>query len=260
MRRILALNLLLPLFVLAGISLASAAQIDTNQQPSPATAEIPVTPAATPTIDRLAAPPTVYPPTQADDGAQLFWLYCQPCHGDKGQGLTDEWREQYPEDHQNCWLGGCHGKSPYPNGFALPTAVPAVIGEGSLYRYATMGQVFNFIRAKMPFEHPGVLTDDEYLAITAFLARSHDAWDGTRLTLNNVEQVRLQPIVPPEKGQESSEVPNIPPEELVETSVIAEDNLQTRENRPVMNEPFIWWGIVLILIIVAGGWLLFQLK
>lgn len=49
-----------------------------------------VVPGATPTIDRLLAPPTVPAPNQADEGAQLYWLHCQPCHGDQGQGLTDE--------------------------------------------------------------------------------------------------------------------------------------------------------------------------
>jgi len=45
----------------------------------------------TPTPDRLAPPPTVASPAQADVGAQVYWLNCQPCHGDRGQGLTDEW-------------------------------------------------------------------------------------------------------------------------------------------------------------------------
>ncbi|MCZ7667923.1 MAG: hypothetical protein M5U34_12380 [Chloroflexi bacterium] len=36
-------------------------------------------------IDRLAPPPTVENPTQLDEGAYLYWLYCIPCHGDKGQ-------------------------------------------------------------------------------------------------------------------------------------------------------------------------------
>ena len=58
---------------------------------TPATPE-PPPPAATPTVDRLAAPPTAASPNQADTGAQLYWLHCQPCHGDRAQGLTDEWR------------------------------------------------------------------------------------------------------------------------------------------------------------------------
>ena len=48
-------------------------------------------PNPTPTLDRLAPPPTVASPTQADVGAQVYWLNCQPCHGDRSQGLTDEW-------------------------------------------------------------------------------------------------------------------------------------------------------------------------
>src|SRR5688572_23546779 len=74
----------------------SAAQ-ETTATPAPV-----LTPAVTPTIDRLAAPPTVENPNQADEGAQLYWLHCLPCHGDQGQGLTDEWRAQYPPEDQNC--------------------------------------------------------------------------------------------------------------------------------------------------------------
>ncbi len=131
----------------------------------------------TPTIDRLAPPPTVESPTQADEGAQVYWLNCQPCHGDRGQGLTDEWLEQYPPEDRNCWESGCHGERPYENGFTLPTSVPALIGGDSLARFETFGEVHTFMRAAMPFQAPGSLKDDEYLALTAFLARAHGAWD-----------------------------------------------------------------------------------
>jgi cytochrome c len=151
-------------------------------------------PSATPTIDRLAAPPTVENPNQADDGAQLFWLHCQPCHGDRGQGLTDEWRAQYPPEDQNCWEGGCHGKRPYENGFMLPESVPAVIGDGSLGKFETMGQVYTFISAAMPLQNPGHLSEEEYLAITAFLARSHGVGDGMSLDTTSVYEVRLKPL------------------------------------------------------------------
>src|SRR5690606_1073059 len=129
---------------------------------------LPPTPAsAMPTPDRLAPPPTVPNPSQADEGAQVYWLNCQPCHGDVGQGLTDEWREQYPEDHQNCWTSGCHGEQPYENGFTLPTTVPPVTGEGSLETFDHMGLVYSYISAAMPYNLPGVLDEEEYLAITA---------------------------------------------------------------------------------------------
>ena len=58
-----------------------------------------VTPAAT--QDRLAEPTLPAVPSQADYGAQAYWLYCSPCHGDRAQGLTDEFREQYPEEDRN---------------------------------------------------------------------------------------------------------------------------------------------------------------
>lgn len=153
-------------------------------------------PAATPTVDRLAPPPTVENPTQADVGAQVYWLNCQPCHGDVGQGLTDEWRAQYPEDHQNCWASGCHGDRPYENGFTIPTSIPPVTGDDSLQSFDHMGLVYTYISAAMPFNAPGSLDEEEYLAITAFLAREHGVWDGQPLRADNAARLRLRPAEP----------------------------------------------------------------
>ena len=149
----------------------------------------------TPTPDRLAAPPTVLAPTQADEGAQLYWLHCQPCHGDIGQGLSeapeDDWRAQYPEEDQYCWNSGCHGARPYEEGFTLPKQVPAVIGDGSLSKFATAADVYNYIRVAMPFQAPATLADEEYLAIVAFLADTHAAWDGSQLTAVSAQNIIL---------------------------------------------------------------------
>lgn len=174
-----------------------------------ATTPTPPTPIATPTIDRLAAPPTVASPTQADEGAQLYWLHCQPCHGDQGQGLTDDWRAQYPPEDRNCWESGCHGKRPYENGFKLPESVPALIGPGSLDSFATMGQVYEFMRASMPFQDPGHLAAEEYLAITAYLARAHDVWDGRPVTAASAATLQLKP--PPVESNQNAEAENRPP-------------------------------------------------
>ncbi len=156
---------------------------------------------AVPTPDRLAAPPTVPAPTQADEGAQLFWLHCQPCHGDQGQGLTDapddDWRAQYPMEDQFCWNSGCHGERPYENGFILPRQIPAVIGEESLHKFATATDLHNYVRAAMPLQAPATLADDEYWAIVAFLAQAHDAWQGVPITAVSAQTVILntpQPI------------------------------------------------------------------
>ena len=163
--------------------------------------KVPPSVTITPTIDRLAAPPTAENPTQADEGAQLFWLHCQPCHGDVGQGLTEEWRQQYPPEDQDCWTSGCHGKRPYENGFTLPTAVPAVTGEDSLERFETIGQLYGFISSAMPYQDPGYLTEEEYLAMTAFLARAHGVWDGTPLDTENVGSIRLRPSAAAETSE-----------------------------------------------------------
>lgn len=152
-----------------------------------------VVPGATPTIDRLAAPPTVPSPNQADIGAQVYWHNCQPCHGDVGQGLTDEWRAQYPEEEQNCWQSGCHGKTPYELGHRLPESVPAVVGEGALAKFGTMAQVYNYMRVEMPYFYPGTLSDEEYLSLAAHLARENGIWDGQSLTADNLANYRLQP-------------------------------------------------------------------
>jgi mono/diheme cytochrome c family protein len=157
-----------------------------------------VSPLATPTIDRLAPPPTVEHPDQADEGAQLFWLHCQPCHGDQGQGLTDEWRAQYPPEDQNCWESGCHGGRPYENGFTLPETVPAVIGGDSLRKFDHLGQVYGYIRAAMPYQAPGYLSEEEYLAITAFLGRSHGVSAGTPLTAEAASERPFLWAPPPE--------------------------------------------------------------
>lgn len=163
----------------------------------------------TPTPDRLAAPPTVPAPTQADEGAQLYWLHCQPCHGDRGQGLTDapddDWRAQYPMEDQFCWNSGCHGARPYEDGFTIPRKVPALIGEETLSQFSTAADVYQYIRALMPRQVPGTLADEEYLAIVAFLSRAHDAWDGETVTavsaatiiLNPPQPALAEPIPPP---------------------------------------------------------------
>ena len=144
-----------------------------------------------PTPDRLAEPTLPASPSQADYGAQLYWLNCMPCHGDVGQGLTDEFRETYPPEDNNCWARGCHGRNPYENGFTLPTTVPRLIGLGALTKFATVANLNGFIRAAMPFEDPGVLTEDEYWKITAFLLRENGITYSEPLDAFNAGQILL---------------------------------------------------------------------
>ena len=146
-----------------------------------------------PPIDRLAEPTLPVESSPADYGAQVYWLYCLPCHGDRGQGLTDEFRKTYPPEDNNCWGRGCHGRNPYEGGFTLPTSVPQLIGPGSLTKFATAANLHGFIRAAMPFEDPGVLTEEQAWQVTAFILRENGISYPDPLDASNANQILLAP-------------------------------------------------------------------
>ena len=143
-----------------------------------------------PTLDRLAEPTLPPEPTQADRGAQVYWLSCLPCHGDKGQGLTDEFRATYPPEEQYCWARGCHGANPYENGFKIPQFIPAVIGPAALWKFTDGAQLNSYIRAAMPFWRPGSLSEDEAWKVTSFILRENRLWnDAVELNESNAGEV-----------------------------------------------------------------------
>lgn len=133
-----------------------------------------------PTRDPLVEPTLPPNPTQADRGAQVYWLSCLPCHGDRGQGLTDDFRATYPKEEQNCWKSGCHGKNPYESGFTIPKIIPAVVGATTLAKFSTAAQLNAYIRVAMPFWNPGSLSEDDAWKVTAFILRENKLWDATR--------------------------------------------------------------------------------
>jgi cytochrome c5 len=232
------------LFVLASLLLfLSGIWMEVRAQEG-ATAGASPPPGATPTKDRLAQPPTRENPTQADDGAYLYWLYCLPCHGDMGQGLTDEWRAEYPEEEQYCWNSGCHGKNPPPPyGFPIPTVVPAIIHHyGGLSRFDTLGEVYYYSRGAMPLEMPGELSDEEYLAIMAFLAQEMGLWDGQPYDAYTVRQVWLRPDSAPTP-------PSVQP-------------LATPQPESASATLPVFWGASLLfgLLVILGGGILWSRK
>ncbi|MGE5251058.1 MAG: c-type cytochrome [Bacteroidota bacterium] len=146
----------------------------------------------TPTPDRLAEPTLPASPSQADHGAQVYWLSCLPCHGDRGQGLTDEFRQTYPPEDQYCWNSGCHGDRPYANGFKLPRTVPALVGPGALQKFSDASVLHGYIAAAMPFWKPGSLSEQDSWSVTAFLLRQNGLWEaGTDLGPSNAQSVRV---------------------------------------------------------------------
>jgi quinol-cytochrome oxidoreductase complex cytochrome b subunit len=131
----------------------------------------------TPTFDsnRLAQPPTMYPPAQADTGAQIYWGMCMSCHGDKGQGLTEDWLNSFPPEEKKCWDSGCHASDAPANSFVLPqTGIPALAGAGKLSRFSNSFELYRFIHENMPFFRSGSLTSGEAWSLTAYILRMND--------------------------------------------------------------------------------------
>lgn len=133
--------------------------------------------------DRLAEPVLPETPTQAEIGHNLYYFHCMPCHGDRGQGLTDEFREIWVEDHQNCWGRGCHTGKSELSAFYIPKSVPPVSGTShALSAFGSADELFTFLQDTQPPQRPGALSEDEYWALTAFLLHENGRLpEGTRL-------------------------------------------------------------------------------
>jgi mono/diheme cytochrome c family protein len=185
-----------------------------------------------PTPDRLAEPTLPPVPSQADYGAQVYWLSCLPCHGDRGQGLTDEFRAAYPPEEQYCWERGCHGENPYESGFTLPKAIPAVIAPQALAKFSDAAQLQAYIRAAMPFWKPGSLTEEEAWRVTAYLLRQNGLWEGIEeLNASNAAEIRIL-----------RETPTPPP---------TAEQAQVEERSGVVS-----WGMMVAALVILGGILL----
>ncbi len=122
-----------------------------------------------PTYDPLAEPPLPENPTEFELGRNLYWHWCMTCHGDVGQGLTDEFRGIWEEDHQDCWGRGCHAGHPGDMGFSIPTVVPALVNEDDLAQFELVQALSAFLQATHPPQSPGILKAEEYHAIALFV-------------------------------------------------------------------------------------------
>lgn len=126
-------------------------------------------PTPTPTYDPLIEPELPPNPTEFELGQNLYWHWCMPCHGDRGQGLTDEFRGVWEEDHQNCWGRGCHAGREGDMGFPIPTVVPAVVTDSHLAQFVSVQGLAEYLQSTHPPQSPGVLKAEEYHAIALFV-------------------------------------------------------------------------------------------
>jgi quinol-cytochrome oxidoreductase complex cytochrome b subunit/mono/diheme cytochrome c family protein len=162
------------------------------------------TPTAQPTptfdVQRLEQPVIASDHTeQLKEGSEIYWGICMACHGDVGQGLTDEWRDAFGVEDRNCWQSGCHGADHPPQGFLIPKdkVIPGVAGSGKLARFKNAQELHDFILANMPWWDPGQLTDEESWQVTAYILKLHKVMPSRfDLTDTNASAIRTQYAVP----------------------------------------------------------------
>lgn len=123
--------------------------------------------------ERLARPPMSDPPTQIELGHAEYWMSCMVCHGERGQGLTEEWRSVLDPADQNCWQSRCHAANHPPEGFQIPREAPLVMGTGALSGYRTATELYEYMRVDMPWSFPGLFSDEKYWEMTAYLAEKN---------------------------------------------------------------------------------------
>ena len=160
------------------------------------------TPQPTPTFDprRLDKPVIASDNSeQLKEGSLIYWGICMACHGDKGQGLTDEWRNAFGVEDRNCWQAGCHGPDHPPQGFLIPKnkVIPALAGVGNLTRFTNAQELHDYILANMPWWDPGQLTDEKSWQVTAYILTLNKVMPtGLELTYTNASAIRTQYAVP----------------------------------------------------------------
>jgi cytochrome c5 len=128
--------------------------------------------------------------TQLQYGAEVYRLVCKACHGDKGQGLTDDWRAQWAPSDQNCWQSKCHAANHPPDGFYMPMS-PAVVGP-PLVMFDTALDLYNYIHDYMPWHDRGSMTQKESWSVTAYILKINNVDPGPDLSPMTASQIRLR--------------------------------------------------------------------
>ncbi len=137
--------------------------------------------------DWVARPPDG--PSQLAHGAFVYWMRCMVCHGDQGQGLA-KFRYSYPPQEQNCSAHGCHNDPRAGAGFTFPDA-PPIMGTGTLARFQTAQDLYDFVSTRMPYQVPGTMTSNDYWSVVAYLLQKHGV-TVNELNSQNARAVRLQ--------------------------------------------------------------------
>lgn len=104
---------------------------------------------------------------QLQAGWETYRFWCASCHAYSGEGLTLAWISTWASDDQNCWQSKCHALNHPSDGFYLPHDIPAIIGPGILDHFQDGATLFGYVSTLMPYQEPGVLSDEQYYAVLA---------------------------------------------------------------------------------------------
>jgi len=130
---------------------------------------------------------------QLASGRETFRFWCASCHAYSGEGLTRAWISTWAPDDQNCWQSKCHAVNHPPDGFVLPRSVPAIVGPTLIDTFQNGASLFAYISSVMPYQEPGVLSDEEYYAVLAHLLRLNGIDYGSEaISPDNIGGVVLQ--------------------------------------------------------------------
>jgi cytochrome b6 len=185
------------LLALGGILFLTSTTLLTGKvgaSPNPQTGTQTPVPSATPTFDpqRLAKPVVSNPPAQVDKGELIFWGVCIACHGDRGQGLTDEWRLGAYKEDSNCWQSNCHGADHPEQGFEIPKTLvfPPVGTASALGRFENAQQLYDYIVVMMPWWKPRSLTPEKAWQLTSYVLKLKGSLpEGLELNETNASSV-----------------------------------------------------------------------
>lgn len=166
--------LVLGFFLFASASLLLTKNVNASQSPQMGGTPT-IMPSSTPTFDmrRLDRPQVPIVPSQVDKGQLIYWGICLACHGDRGQGLTDEWRLGAFGEDSNCWGSHCHGKNHPLQGFEMPKTLtfPMLSSAGSLGRFQNAQQLYDYVVEMMPWWKPNSLGSEKAWQVTAYLLK-----------------------------------------------------------------------------------------
>jgi len=163
--------------LLVGVFLAAAC--GGKAKPAPA-----APPEPAPVVKSEPAPPEPPKANEADlaaaalaeqygVGKEVYVKACASCHGDAGEGNPKN--------------------PPLVGDKALPEK--ATFAKAKLRKkvaFKTAKDVFDFIKAKMPIDKPGTLSDDEYLAVEAWFLNENKVALDKKLEVANLEAVKLR--------------------------------------------------------------------